>query len=748
MGIKSIRIKNILSFDDVYIDSFEDFNLIIGRNNSGKSNLLKVFKYFYEKLDEQRSIPLTLNSNYTPSGIITITYDTTRIKKIVTSTNNNSRFHKHIYNTLFKEPNKNKFTALFAPERKKQNSEYSLTLTISNDDSISWSTKDKKLLSLIKIIFPFFYIDTRRMVLYNWEDIWRIISSINSFNFQKISEDEILKFLDENISSRDGDYKKYITRITDVIDTKPYTYKEKVINYIKIALKGHIFTNSGEDILHQSDGTNSHKYIETIIKLLISLSRTEFITPTIYIDEPEIGLHPKLGEQFITTIHTTYNRYKKSVPEKESGKYSTPYPCLIFSTHAPNILKQTIKLFSTDQQILHFSKKNKHSTKISKLNSQYSDLRFINMFSDNEARLFFSEYILFVEGSTEMEVFQNSSLARIYPDLGRIDIYASDDVMLRNINPTYSQAAIPFLIVKDIDKVIKLDYKNEILSLDGDVSLVNKLIRKGSLKFYNPSLIKKIDSAKEIIRADKSKKEMSVDGLFFKTFKIENFVRDFNKLLKSFNLNYMTTTIEGALINEHSLKYFYRWICHIVFNQLDVNNENPKKMFAGLMRTYNLKDGAISILNSAFVLSTHLSILDPVEQKLVFKVKKRALFLIKKSIKGDFKNNKEITTLFRLLFGGKTATLISLEMNLKKSCQRIDPSITATIKKYKSNELKFLLPYTTKTSGWVTSFLDFTIAKLEQENADKIAENLRFLFPEIISIIEQASSSIDIGEFH
>ncbi|MDB2258948.1 ATP-binding protein, partial [Klebsiella pneumoniae] len=115
--------------------------------------------------------------------------------------------------------------------------------------------------------------------------------------------------------------------------------------------------------------------------------------------------------------------------------------------------------FSTDQQILHFSKKNKHSTKISKLNSQYSDLRFINMFSDNEARLFFSEYILFVEGSTEMEVFQNSSLARIYPDLGRIDIYASDDVMLRNINPTYSQAAIPFLIVKDIDKVIKLDYK-------------------------------------------------------------------------------------------------------------------------------------------------------------------------------------------------------------------------------------------------------------------------------------------------
>lgn len=166
------------------------------------------------------------------------------------------------------------------------------------------------------------------------------------------------------------------------------------------------------------------------------------------------------------------------------------------------------------------------------------------------------------------------------------------------------------------------------------------------------------------------------------------------------------------------------------------------------MRTYNLKDGAISILNSAFTISTHLSILDPVEQMLVFKIKKRALFLIKKSIESDFKNTKEITTLLRLIFGGKSATLISLEMNLKKNCQRIDPSIIAKIKKYKSNELKFLLPYTTKTSGWVTSFLDFTIAKLEQENADKLVENLRFLFPEIISIIEQASSSIDIGEFN
>ncbi len=88
-------------------------------------------------------------------------------------------------------------------------------------------------------------------------------------------------------------------------------------------------------------------------------------------------------------------------------------------------------------------------------------------------------------------------------------------------------------------------------------------------------------------------------------------------------------------------------------------------MFAGLMRTYNLKDGAISILNSAFVLSTHLSILDPVEQKLVFKVK-RAL-LIKKALKEILKTIKKLQPYLDFFFGGKTATLISLEMNLKKA---------------------------------------------------------------------------------
>lgn len=54
MGIKSIKIKNLLSYDEVYISDIKDINCIIGRNNTGKSNLLKLIKYFYTKLEKKK----------------------------------------------------------------------------------------------------------------------------------------------------------------------------------------------------------------------------------------------------------------------------------------------------------------------------------------------------------------------------------------------------------------------------------------------------------------------------------------------------------------------------------------------------------------------------------------------------------------------------------------------------------------------------------------------------------------------
>jgi AAA15 family ATPase/GTPase len=134
VSIKSIKIKNLLSFDELIIDDFKDINCIVGRNNAGKSNLLKLIRFFYNKLEGKRELPPTLNSNYSTFGTITIVYDTSRIKQIVTSETNKgkSSFFKHIYNVLFKEEHqRNNIFSLINIEDTDKNSTYELTLQIN-----------------------------------------------------------------------------------------------------------------------------------------------------------------------------------------------------------------------------------------------------------------------------------------------------------------------------------------------------------------------------------------------------------------------------------------------------------------------------------------------------------------------------------------------------------------------------------------------------------------------------------------
>ncbi|ECG1336682.1 hypothetical protein DS259_21990, partial [Salmonella enterica subsp. indica] len=205
MTIESIRVKNLLSFDDVILRDFRDINCIIGRNNVGKSNLLKVIRYFYAKLENKKVIPLDFHTNYNAVGEITFTFDTTRIKKIVTSRKNNGRFHKHIYNTLFKSSSvKLNFEELIARKNSTNKSFFSLTLTICKDDSVMWSVDDPKVRSLLATLYPFLYIETRHIDLYDWNPIWKLISNLNSFNFDDVDHEELVNFLDEKISSRKG----------------------------------------------------------------------------------------------------------------------------------------------------------------------------------------------------------------------------------------------------------------------------------------------------------------------------------------------------------------------------------------------------------------------------------------------------------------------------------------------------------------------------------------------------------------
>lgn len=64
MSISKIEINNLLSFDNIIINDFKEINCLVGINNAGKSNFLKLIQFFYAKLHNKKVIAPGLNNNY------------------------------------------------------------------------------------------------------------------------------------------------------------------------------------------------------------------------------------------------------------------------------------------------------------------------------------------------------------------------------------------------------------------------------------------------------------------------------------------------------------------------------------------------------------------------------------------------------------------------------------------------------------------------------------------------------------
>ncbi|WP_017216069.1 retron Eco8 family effector endonuclease [Pseudoalteromonas sp. NJ631] len=740
MAIQSIRIKNLLSFDDVFIDDIQDINCIVGKNNVGKSNLLKLMRYFYAKLNGEKTLPPELHSNYNSFGSITVRFNTTRIKHIVTGKNNNSAFLKHIYNTLFRGKKRTPFTIQHSEE-----SFLDLTLTIFKDDSAKWSTKNQEVLKVIYILYPFIDIETRHIDLYDWNRIWGLISQLSSFNVKKLTNDEVIGYFDNKISNGSGHYKDYINKVETIIDTRAYSYRDKVLSYIKVGLQGHDFTNSGQDLGIQSDGTNSHRYIEIILKLLIVLTRREYITPTIYIDEPEVGLHPKLNEDLIQGFHRVYIQFKKTKVEKEHGKYKTPYPRVIFSTHSPNILKYVVRLFKNKQQVIHFSKPNGHGTQVSRLNSQYRDARFLNIFSDNEARLFFSNFILFVEGATELEIFRNYKLCEKFNVLNSIDIYETNEVTLKYLNPSYSRAAIPFLVLNDADVVIKFDYGKRKLTLDNSKYSFSDITKRNRLNFHTKKDLRKKNILDNINSQDGKITKFNSCKTGFDTFSIHNYVKLLNGILNEQSCHLTITTIEGALITEQSLNIFKKWLIHKFTKSMKYNgsNKTPTGWFTSLTKDLNSnRKSSTEVFNQIVSLNYNDCKLSEANSLFVKKITTRHLKDCNNKVSAYSKSPKIILNLLRVVFEGKTDNLLSRLHNDYRTT--VDPKFIELVKEVRTVYFKTLEPIMGKTGGWVTDFLDYSIEYIEKNtnSNQEFKRDFAFTFPELSDIIKKVSSSI------
>jgi predicted ATP-dependent endonuclease of OLD family len=750
MGIKSIRIKNLLSFDDVYISEFKDINCIIGQNNTGKSNLLALMRYFFIKLDDGQEIPPKLNSEYNTYGSITIVFDTTKIKQVVTSKQDNP-YLKHIYNVFFNDEPKGSgrgFPGFFPKRNRELLSSFELTLTINKNDSTGWSNNNKEVREILNRVFPFFYIDTRKIDLYDWGKLWGLVSQLKFFNTNGLRNDEIVDFFDEKISEKSNSYRDSIKKIEKITSRTAYSYQEKIINYVKVGLDGHSFNIDGEELILQSDGTNSHKYLELFINLMIALTRREFITPTLFVDEPEIGLHPKRNEELIYKLYEIYSSFKKTSEKWEVGKYQTPNPNIIFSTHSPNIVKSIIKSFQNDNehQVLHFSKNSKQATTIRKMNTYYEDKRFLNIFSDNEARLFFSSFILFVEGETEIELFSNLKLANKFPDLRKIDIYKANDLMLKPIHPSFSNLAIPYLVLFDADLLLETNFTDGSLNFINDKVNLFELSKKYKRSFGRSKEHYLNRDIKKVLIQNKLPKTLTANKIDYSLFKYDTFLKTINKnVLMKLNIMAAATTIEGSLINSNSIHIFYRWLIHESLNNLSVGGKGDiSKKLISMKKLFNLGNRLSQVFSGVFGFPPTQQRLS--ESELHFSKKVKIKYL--KSVRDDFISSgfthEEFVIIFRLVLGGKTNTLVSIN-NVK--AQHLDPSVIGLVSKIKQTYFRQFPHQLTKTGGWVTSFINFSIDYIENVKCKKTGnsfnEEFSITFPELFDIINKVSFSIE-----
>lgn len=757
MSIISLRVKNLLSFDNLIISNFTDINCIVGINNAGKSNLLKLIKFFYEKLDNKAVLPPSLNSNYSSFGSITIKYNiTSRMKKRLKG--------KGIH---FEKPKS--FIEFLRLEEDDTDSTFELTLIINSNGLIEWSNKDIEILRAIKYSYPFFAIEGRHIDLHNWDKLWGLISSLKSFNISKLEE---IFFRAKDLKNNDTykEFKSFVDTINSNIETSKYSYNEKILSYIKTQLRGDKFLINEDSLEKQSDGTNSHKYIEIFLKLLIVLTRRDYITPIIYIDEPEVGLHPKKNEELIENLHETYLKYQSKVD----------YPTIIFSTHSPNIVKQVIKLFEK-QQILHFYKttKKKH-TVVSTMNSSFEE-KFLNIFSDNESRLFFSKFILFVEGETEQELFSNKKLLNKFNILKSIDVYkSSSNIIGSNINPSNTKVKIPYIFLFDADKIYNIKKNNSSYSIlfknsnsnlftlpkekprknDRFEQLLVKYSR-GYKKYNKNTEPDEYETRKEnLLNLKKFNTETLKVGTITNTLeknKMKNIHNELKKYLDLYNVKYVRTTIEETLINSDNKDIFLNWILLKYNINLDfllykratsrlkistykkrINNrkviilnprENKKEIIYFISKRRKYLDKLIVAYIRVIYFNGKFQNLESSPSKInkITKERLKVFNTIKKAIKSSHNiTDKQEKQIFS-----------SLEIPIELKVYTIINNIVKELKKLKTLN-------NNKTNGWVTEYLDFAISYIENNYPKKDFYMIfKKHFKELYDIIETIERKLD-----
>lgn len=297
MNFKGFGIKNFRSFDEngIYIDSLKKINIFIGKNNSGKSNVLRFIKKLQQiAINTSRDfseIDYHKRNRQAPSVILFFN-EKDVIKK---GTPNNESFEVSInlssveleYNDSFLRKYHNK-------DLVKMQSQYS-----SSDDEGLITLIKTSIERQIRQSFGQFqkveYIPQFRQIIDDHQEENLIKSDFNGNNIVtlmfRMQNPDIGQEADREKFDNVQKFVRELLKNKELKIQIPNT-KDKII-----------IEMNGERLPLSHLGTGIHQ-------LVILCCALEIFTDTIFcIEEPEIHLHPELQRKFLDLLKSTQNRY-------------------------------------------------------------------------------------------------------------------------------------------------------------------------------------------------------------------------------------------------------------------------------------------------------------------------------------------------------------------------------------------------------------------------------------------------------
>lgn len=641
MGIVRIEYENIKSLKNVFL-TLTEVNVLLGINGAGKTNIQKYLNYFYNNLIGN-SIEQDIFDKKNPYN------DWIKIK--VT------------YNLKdFKQMGENKPESEIIQQINaymgNDTEEVTLIFTQYKDNTVRWS-HPYEFRNLIKYLFPIYFIDARNIDLLNWENIWDLMGDLGQHRSGK--ETNLLEEIDNVLDKIYGE--KYLKGYEELkkeledneFNIKSYKNSELFKQIYKIRFTGEEFNFKKNNLNFYSNGSNSFNYLKIFYLVLKQLHISKWRSPLVILDEPEIGLHPRVIDELTKFISTDCSRIQT-----------------LLSTHSSRVVRNSMLLNKAN---IFQINQDDYRTEIKKVKS-FENTKLNKVVSDKEASYYFSPGILFVEGVTEYELFTHPIIKNRFPILERMEIfsYNSNNISLDISHPNQRKMNIPYLLLLDLDKILKYMPDKKRFKIVGDAynPLKNKEIEKKENYLYGEKRFFQLLRKRIVGMTKKITYSYHDDTFTFKDNYFDGLIEMVTYYCKQYNVFPVKTTIEGVLINNKNYEMFYGWL---------ISDES----------LYSKKDKLVEAYNKSKIVDYRINLL-----RTIVEGNLEPLFALKKSYlkpipNGDIKDGYDIV---------------------------------------------LQLPKVKKGSGWVSAFLEYTYKKLKKEGRLKDFEYFFPELVDIIETIE------------